>query len=472
VGLREDVRNYIFLFFIYNRMKSKKIVFSFGRFNPPTTGHLLLATKVKQEASRRGADYIIYGSNSQDPAKNPLNSRQKLRFMKKVLKGFNVDINSGIKNPYDVLSKLDKDGYTDVVMVVGADRVNEFKRGMKKYIGPNKLYKFQNFEVISAGERDPDADDVTGMSASKMRAVAKEGNIAAFKLGVPQHVSTNDIGAFFKAVQTGMKIKPFIAESWFDYDEFVEFLEENDLKKFDMSGVGIDIPAVDNKVWGTEGIKKSAKKKKVELDETSLAKQSRSLGARQFRNQYGNSTGVKDSQEMRSEKEKKAEDRVAKRIKKLGGFQLKPNAKGLEGGAGAMSPHIWDFVKAHTEAGYKGEAEKQGYKIEGIEHEENELNELTIQARRKMAMSAKRSAKRRARKRKIKEKRKKSGAEIKKKAQKAAISKIRGKMIKGMNWNDLSYSQREKIGERLKKKKGAIQKLAKRLLPATVKAEK
>ena len=349
-------------------MKSKKIVFSFGRFNPPTTGHLLLATKVKQEASRRGADYIIYGSNSQDPAKNPLNSRQKLRFMKKVLKGFNVDIDSRIKTPYDVLSKLDKDGYEDVVMVVGADRVNEFKKGMRKYIGPNKLYKFKSFEVISAGERDPDSDDVTGMSASKMRAVAKEGNIAAFKLGIPQNVSTNDVSAFFKAVQTGMKIKPFVAESWFDYDEFVEFLEENDLKKFDISGVGIDVPAIDNRVWGTEGIKKSAKKKK---------------------------------------------------------------------------------------------------KIE----EENELNELTLQARRKMAKNAKRTAKKRARKRKMKEKRKKSGVEIKKKAQKAAISKIRNKMIKGMNWNDLSYSQREKIGERLKKKKGAIQKLAKRLLPATQKAE-
>ena len=118
--------------------------------------------------------------------------------MKQVLKGFNVKIDSGVANPYDALSKLDKEGYTDVVMVVCADRVNEFRRGMKKYIGPNKLYKFKSFEVISAGERDPDADDVTGMSASKMRAVAKEGNIAAFKLGVPSHVSSNDVGAFFK----------------------------------------------------------------------------------------------------------------------------------------------------------------------------------------------------------------------------------------------------------------------------------
>tara|TARA_R100000008_G_C3587237_1_gene173452 strand:+ start:20 stop:4243 length:4224 start_codon:yes stop_codon:yes gene_type:complete len=122
--------------------------------------------------------------------------------------------------------------------------------------------------------------------------------------------------------------------------------------------------------------------------------------------------------------------------------------------------------------GLKKEIQWYNTKILGLaESDEQELNELTIQARRKMAMSAKRTAKKRARRRKMKEKRKKSGAEIKKKAQKAAIKRVRDKMIKGMNWQDLSFSQREKVGERLKKKKGAIQKLAKRLLPATVKAE-
>ena len=270
---------------------SKKIVFTFGRFNPPTTGHYLLASRVKQEALRRSADHRIYGSSSYDRKRNPLNAREKLRFMKKVLKGFNVTINSKIKTPYDALSQLDKEGYTDVVFVVGGDRVSEFSRGMKKYIGPNKLYKFEKFEVISAGERDPDAENVQGMSASKMRGAAKEGNLNAFRLGVPSHVSTNDANQLFKKIQTGMGVKPFVEENWFDYDEFVEFLEEgkgscssakNMLKKFDMSGEGIDIPAIDNKVWGPEGIKKSAKKKKVKriyeydgLDEFSIRPKSK-----------------------------------------------------------------------------------------------------------------------------------------------------------------------------------------------------
>ena len=156
----EGVRNYIFLFFIYNKMKSKKIVFTFGRFNPPTTGHYLLASKVKKEANKLNAEYRIYASSTQDPKKNPLSSREKLRFMKKVLKGFNVVVDKSIYNPYKVLEQLNDEGYTDVTMVVGSDRVNEFKK-MKRYIGPNKRYKFSNFNVISAGDRDPDAGDVS-----------------------------------------------------------------------------------------------------------------------------------------------------------------------------------------------------------------------------------------------------------------------------------------------------------------------
>ena len=237
-------------------MAEKKVVFTFGRFNPPTTGHYLLASKVKKEATKRKAEHRIYASSTQDAKKNPLSSKEKLRFMKKVLKGFNVIVDKSIYSPFAVLEQLSNEGYTDVTMVVGSDRVNEFKKQMRKYIGPNKQYKFKKFDVISAGERDPDAEGVSGMSASKMRHAAKEGNLDAFQMGVPPHVSSKDAEALFGKVQRGMGIKPFVIEGWFDINEFTEFLEEQNIKDFDMSGEGIDVPAIDNEVWGTDGLKK------------------------------------------------------------------------------------------------------------------------------------------------------------------------------------------------------------------------
>jgi hypothetical protein len=440
-------------------MKNKKIVFTFGRFNPPTVGHLLLATRVKQEASRRGADHIIYGSNSQDRKKNPLSARDKLRFMKKILKGFNIVISNTVITPFAVLDQLQKDGYTDIVMVVGADRVTEFKRGMGKYIGPKKKYKFKSFEVISAGERDPDSEGVSGMSASKMRSAASDGNLDAFQLGIPSHVSARDTEMLFKKVQTGMGVKPFVAESWFNYNEFLEFLEENDLKKFDMGGEGIDVPAIDNTAWGTEGIKKSAKKKKkvkIDIDEgntvipSSIAQDQRAM--------LGDAINATTNYLQYSHKKRATPNNI---------HTFRPATLST-----AMQHLQQKRITGQHKGTYLRLRQAMGNIAADVEHEEgNELNELTIQARRKMAMSAKRTAKRRARKRKMKEKRKKSTGEIKKKAHKSAVLKIRGKMIKGMKWNELSYSQRESIGERLKKKKGAIQKLSKRLLPATQKAE-
>jgi hypothetical protein len=347
-------------------MAEKKVVFTFGRFNPPTTGHYLLASKVKKEATKRKAEHRIYASSTQDAKKNPLSSREKLRFMKKVLKGFNVIVDKSIYSPFAVLEQLSNEGYTDVTMVVGSDRVNEFKKQMRKYIGPNKQYKFKKFDVISAGERDPDAEGVSGMSASKMRNAAKEGNLDAFQMGVPPHVSSKDAEALFGKVQRGMGIKPFVIEGWFNINEFTEFLEEQNIKDFDMSGEGIDVPAIDNEVWGTDGLKKKKKKFKVN---------------------------------------------------------------------------------------------------------EEELNEISIQARRNMARSAKRTAKKRARKRKMKEKRKKSSSDIKKKAQKTALNTMRNKFLKGSKWGDMSHSDRERIEKKLKKKKAIITKMAKRLLPAMNKSE-
>ena len=196
----------------------KKIVFTFGRFNPPTTGHHLLASKVKEIAKKKSADHKIFGSSSQDAKRNPLSPTDKFRFMKKILKGFNVDVDRNAKSPFDVLQKLSKEGYDDVTMVVGADRVSEFKKNMSRYIGKKGYENISKFNVVSAGDRDPDAEGVTGMSASKMRLAASEGNFDSFRLGMPSHVSERDALGLFKAIRKGMGVRGKIQESnWFEY---------------------------------------------------------------------------------------------------------------------------------------------------------------------------------------------------------------------------------------------------------------
>ena len=183
---------------------TREIAFTFGRFNPPTVGHEKLIKKVASASSA----FKIFLSRSEDKKKNPLSPRTKLTHMKFMFPKYSRNIEISNTNMIlDIASKLHKQGYTAIKMVVGSDRVREFETILKKYNGERNRHGFYDFEtikVISAGERDPDAEGVSGMSASKMRAAAEKDDIKTFKKGVPTGYRNAD--DLFKDVRKGMRL--------------------------------------------------------------------------------------------------------------------------------------------------------------------------------------------------------------------------------------------------------------------------
>ena len=182
----------------------KTIAFAFGRFNPPTIGHLKLMDKVKSTSS----DYKIYLSRSEDPKKNPLGAREKLDLMKKMFPQHarNIAINPS-NNVLDILTKL-YDTHHRVIMVAGSDRVREFDTLLNRYNNVKSrhgYYYFEDIKVVSAGDRDPDAEGAAGMSASKMRAAAAKGDLEAFKRGLPGSSKGNG-ERIMTQVRKGMKL--------------------------------------------------------------------------------------------------------------------------------------------------------------------------------------------------------------------------------------------------------------------------
>ena len=152
-------------------------VFTFGRFNPPTIGHQKLLDKVASVAkSNPGAPYYIFASHSENPKKDPLPYVKKVAYMKKMFSKHSRNITtSRDRTVFELAVTLHNKGHRAIVMVVGSDRVTEFDTLLNKYNGVegrHGYYGFDNIEVVSAGERDPDAEGVSGMSASKMRAAA------------------------------------------------------------------------------------------------------------------------------------------------------------------------------------------------------------------------------------------------------------------------------------------------------------
>ena len=190
--------------------EEKTVYFTFGRMNPPTTGH----EKLMNELSKKSGSnpYRVYLSQSTDKKKNPLDFKYKVKTVRKFFPKHarSVMLNKKVKNVFDAVTEMYNDGFKNITMVVGSDRINEFSTLLKKYNGVkgrHGLYNFNKINVISAGDRDPDADDISGMSASKMRSLANEGNFTQFSQGLPRNVSNTDAKKVYNEVRKGMGLK-------------------------------------------------------------------------------------------------------------------------------------------------------------------------------------------------------------------------------------------------------------------------
>lgn len=201
-----EVSNTIELEPTLKEAEGKTVVFNFGRMNPVTVGHEKLANKMKEVAKKAKADAKLYLTHSNDPKKNPLSHRDKVKFAKKAFG--NIVVDSPANTIVKVMQDLD-DTYQNAILVVGADRIADFKKLLNQYNG--KEYNFDSIQVVSAGDRDPDAEGVEGMSASKMRAMAQEGKFDEFAKGVPSKLKSQ-AKAMYDAVRRGMKLAEEIEE--------------------------------------------------------------------------------------------------------------------------------------------------------------------------------------------------------------------------------------------------------------------
>ena len=193
-------------------MESTKdtIVYTFGRFQPPTSGHQLLIDKVISVAKKQGAEHRIYPSVSNDPKKNPLSHTDKVKFMQQMFKTANIVNDKKIITPFHAAKQLSDQGYKNVILIVGGDRIADLRKQITQYIDhpdPKKAFYFDSFKVVSAGKRDPDSSDISGMSASKMRKAVGDKDFDLFMQGMPDSVAKTTAKKLYNAIAKGMNMK-------------------------------------------------------------------------------------------------------------------------------------------------------------------------------------------------------------------------------------------------------------------------
>ena len=185
-------------------------VFVFGRFNPPTIGHEKLINATIAAGQRERGDVFIYGSHSNDPKSNPLTHKDKMGYLKKMYPRLKKSIKDTAKerNVLEIAATLTKK-YDKLIMVAGSDRVDDFTSLLNSYNGiksKHGFYQFNEIEVVSAGERDPDAEGASGMSASKMRSSAVIGDFETFLLGASSELTVKDKKKMMNDVRKGLKL--------------------------------------------------------------------------------------------------------------------------------------------------------------------------------------------------------------------------------------------------------------------------
>ena len=196
----------MFLTQLFEAVDKRHAAFCFGRMNPPTQGHRQLINTVAQAG--QGGDFFIFTSQTQDPKKNPLDYQTKVQFLRALYPNIasHIVYEPGLKTIMHVAHWLYNKGYRSVTFVAGSDRLADFKELLEKYNGvegANGYYQFDSINFASSGDRDPDAEGVTGVSASAARAAAAAGDYEAFNQAVGAGKLTQQL---YNAVRQGMNL--------------------------------------------------------------------------------------------------------------------------------------------------------------------------------------------------------------------------------------------------------------------------
>jgi hypothetical protein len=190
--------------FLNEIKQTETIVLAFGRMNPPTGGHSILVDKVRMVAKKESCKYEIWLSGTQDAKKNPLTLDRKVYWAKKMFDEKNIHpATAGIRTPIELL-KAKSGKYQNVIFIAGSDRVDDFQKLFDQYNG--KDYNFAAITVVSAGERDPDSDTASGVSATKLRAAALKNDFDTFKSGLV-NLSDAEAKELMQEVRVGLKVK-------------------------------------------------------------------------------------------------------------------------------------------------------------------------------------------------------------------------------------------------------------------------
>lgn len=173
-------------------------IFAYGRFNPPHKGHEMMIKKIINTANKLGGTPVIVVSHSHLTAngKNPLNVNTKLRYLRKMFP--NVEFKDSRNKS---IAQIVKNFENNSVMIHGKNRFKSNGKSQFNFLRNSGVKKF-----ISSGNRDPNAEGLTGASATAVREAARRGNTKTMRNLMSNRLN-NNIKTIMNKITTATPMK-------------------------------------------------------------------------------------------------------------------------------------------------------------------------------------------------------------------------------------------------------------------------
>jgi hypothetical protein len=185
-----------------------RAVFIFGRMNPPTLGHEFLMAKAVEIARKENCECFIFVSKTFDKKKNPVPYDDKLKALDAALPRLTFVNSPEVITIFNAVKYLADRGYKDLTLVCGSDRVASYQtlfEPYKNHEDPEKRLGYNELNVVSAGERDPDSDEISGISGTKARELAIAGDFESFKRILPTGMPDSEARVLFDDIRQNSK---------------------------------------------------------------------------------------------------------------------------------------------------------------------------------------------------------------------------------------------------------------------------
>jgi len=194
--------------YLHEQQDIKSLVYAFGRYNPPSRGHILHFQAVRELAIKLGMPYELYISKTVDHKRNPVSVAERIAYIKKALPVIH-SVTPTI-NMFTIVDDMAALGKKRLVYVAGSDYFEaKEEQAMMTRLQSYAKEKGMELTVQMSRQREPE------ISGTALRQAALNDDFKTFLQASPVgmgRITQQDVARMFELTKQGLSAAPVKAK--------------------------------------------------------------------------------------------------------------------------------------------------------------------------------------------------------------------------------------------------------------------